>query len=97
MAISWQNTEQHQVILAGKLSQSTVPSLFPIKKRMAQYNERLDIELGQLTHVDSAGLAFLIELREYCDNKSINLQLNGATPALTKLIALYNAEPLLKN
>lgn len=97
MTITWQSQNDNKVELIGKLSQSTVPSLFPIKKKMQQYNGQLVVDLAQLSHVDSAGLAYLIELQQYCQAKSITLQYEGATTALNKLVALYNAESLLQN
>jgi phospholipid transport system transporter-binding protein len=97
MTITWQSENENTVVLNGKLSQSTVPLLFPIKKKMQQYNDQLTVDLAQLSHVDSAGLAYLIELQQYCQSKKIKLQYKGATTALSKLIALYNAEPLLQN
>lgn len=97
MTIAWQHVDDNLVILVGKLSQTTVTSLLPIKKQLQTYNGGLTIDLSQLTNVDSAGLAYLIELKQFCENNSIDVCFNSATIALTKLITLYNAEPLLKN
>ncbi|MGB1297947.1 MAG: STAS domain-containing protein [Psychrobium sp.] len=97
MTVEWQSAGDNNVVLVGKLSQSTVPSLIPIKKYLQQYNDQLYVDLGQLTKVDSAGLAYLVELQQYCQHKGISLQYEGATPALEKLVALYNAESLLAN
>lgn len=97
MTVEWQSAGDNKVVLTGKLSQSTVPSLIPIKKYLQQYNDQLYVDLGQLTKVDSAGLAYLVELQQYCQHKGISLQYEGATPALDKLVTLYNAESLLVN
>jgi len=97
MTIQWQNIDDKSVSLVGKLSQSTVTSLLPIKKKLQTYNSGLTIDLGQLTKVDSAGLAYLIELKQYCDKSSIELSFVGVTTAVTKLITLYNAQQLLEN
>lgn len=97
MAVFWENVDDNSVKLSGKLSQSTVTSLLPIKKQLQTYNSELNIDLSQLTKVDSAGLAYLLELKQVGENKAIVVRFSNATVALTKLIALYNAEPLLKN
>lgn len=97
MSASWQNVSDNSVKLIGKLSQSTVTSLLPIKKQLQTYNSELNVDLSQLTKVDSAGLAYLLELKEIAEKKAIVVRFKGATVALSKLIALYNAEPLLKN
>ena len=97
MTISWKNSDDNLVFLIGKLSQTTVTSLLPIKKQLQTYNDELNIDLSQLTNVDSAGLAYLVELKEYCDKHKIDVCFKNATNALIKLIALYNAETLLEN
>lgn len=97
MTIAWQHVDDSSVTLVGKLSQTTVSSLLPIKKQLQTYNGALTIDLSQLTNVDSAGLAYLIELKQFCEKNNIDMHFSRATIALTKLIALYNAEPLLKN
>lgn len=97
MTIEWQQADENSVFLVGKLSQKTVISLLPIKKQLQKYNDSLNIDLSQLSNVDSAGLAYLVELKEYCENNNINVYFENATEALDKLIALYNAESLLKN
>jgi len=97
MTIQWQHIDEKSVTLVGKLSQTTVTSLLPIKKRLRTYNSGLTIDLSKVTKVDSAGLAYLIELKQYCENSSIEVHFINVTNALTKLIALYNAEQLLEN
>ncbi len=97
MTIDWQHLNDNSIVLVGKLSQTTVTSLLPIKKQLQPYNSDLNIDLSKLTKVDSAGLAYLIELKQYCEKNSIDIYFNNATKALEKLIALYNAESLLQN
>lgn len=97
MTINWQHLDEKSIVLVGKLSQTSVSSLLPIKKQLQPYNSELNIDLSQLTKVDSAGLAYLVELRQYCETNNIDVYFNSATEALEKLIALYNAESLLKN
>ena len=95
MTVEWQQANDDSIILIGKLSQKTVTLLLPIKKKLQTYNGALNINLSQLTNVDSAGLAYLVELKQYCEINNINVHFDCATDALKKLIALYNAESLL--
>jgi len=95
MRIEWQESNNGSVSLVGELSQKTIISLLPIKKQLQKYNGELNVDLSQLENVDSAGLAYLVELKQYCDNNNLNVFFNKATDRLNKLIALYNAESLL--
>jgi len=97
MTIEWQQANEHSVFLVGNLSQKTVISLLPIKKQLQKYNGELIIDLSQLDNVDSAGLAYLIELKQCCENSNVNVYFKNVTDRLNKLIALYNAESLLKS
>jgi len=95
--ITWQEVSTDTVELSGELSQHNVESLMPVAQRINGYDGTLHIELSQLSHVDSAGLAFLIELQQQAVSQCLNIAFSGSTSALEKLIALYGAESLLKN
>ncbi len=91
---TWQEVSQNTVELSGELSRHSVQSLIPVVARLKGY-EQLSVELSKLSHVDSAGLAFLIELQERASKLKLCLNFVGSTAALDKLIALYNADSLL--
>jgi len=95
--VTWQSTSENTVALRGELSQRSVETLLPVAPRLRVYDSELNIELSQLAKVDSAGLAFLIELQEYATQHDIALTFSGLTPALEKLVSLYNAQDLLIN
>jgi len=95
--VTWQSPSENTVALRGELSQRSVESLLPVAPRLRVYDKELNIELSQLAKVDSAGLAFLIELQEYATQHDIALTFSGLTSALEKLVSLYNAQDLLIN
>lgn len=92
--VTWQEVSPNTVALNGELSRHSVASLMPVAKRLKGY-EQLNVELSKLSNIDSAGLAFLIELQEQASKLKLNLNFLGSTVALDKLIALYNAQSLL--
>lgn len=94
--ITWQQTDQKNVSLSGALTQSSVSRLLPLSKRLKATESNINIELSELSHVDSAGLALLIELKSVGDKQGKKIIFSGTTPALEKLIALYNAATLLE-
>jgi len=92
--ITWQNVSPNTVELCGELSQRSVTSLMPINSRIDGHSGELNVELAKLAHVDTAGLAFLIELQQCATQHQISLNFSGSTMALDKLISLYNAQSL---
>jgi len=95
--VNWQEVSTNTIMLSGELSQRSVESLLPVAPRFNTYDSELNIELSQLVKVDSAGLAFLIELQEYATQHNFALTFSGLTSALEKLVSLYNAQDLIIN
>jgi phospholipid transport system transporter-binding protein len=94
--ISWLQTDKKNASLTGALTQSSVSSLMPLAKRLQPLESDVNVELSELSHVDSAGLALLIELKSAGDKQGKTVTFSGTPPALKKLIALYNAATLLE-
>jgi len=95
--ITWQEISTTTVELSGELTQRSVGSLLPVNTRLSAYDQELNLELSKLSLVDSAGLAFLIEVQEHATRLNIKLNFSGSTSGLDKLISLYNAQSLLEN
>lgn len=76
--------------LEGDLTQWTVPALLARADELARA-ETLD--LSAIGRADSAGVAFLLELRR---RRDAPLRLAGTPPQLTRLIDFFAVAPLLE-
>lgn len=95
--INWQQDANGAIELIGDLSQHSVERLMPIEGRIKALQSPISIELSKLASVDTAGLALLLELKAQADNLQKEISFVGSTPALDKLVALYNAKSLLED
>jgi len=92
--VTWQNVTENKIELSGILSQTSLMELMPIASRLQTLNGEVNIGLSGLSLVDTAGLAFLIELKAEAKQRALNLRYSGTSPALDKLVSLYNAKSL---
>ena len=93
--LTWQRTSATSVAMLGILNRKTLHELLPVAKRLQEFSGTLNVELADLEQVDTAGLAFLIEIKQAADKKQLQLNFSGTTSALDKLISLHNAQSLL--
>ncbi len=93
--LTWQRTSATSVAMQGILNRKTVQELLPVAKRLQDFSGILNVELADLERVDTAGLAFLIEIKQAAEEKQLQLNFSGTTSALDKLISLHNAQSLL--
>ena len=93
--LTWQRTSATSVAMLCILNRKTLHELLPVAKRLQEFSGTLNVELADLEQVDTAGLAFLIEIKQAADKKQLQLNFSGTTSALDKLISLHNAQSLL--
>ena len=93
--LTWQRTSATSVAMQGILNRKPVQELLPVAKRLQDFSGILNVELADLERVDTAGLAFLIEIKQAAEEKQLQLNFSGTTSALDKLISLHNAQSLL--
>lgn len=80
--------------LQGDLTKQTIQhDLFKAKASIRQHSE-LTINLGQLGDVDSAGLAWLINIMRDCRSAKIKLQWQNIPSNIMQLAKLSNAQDL---
>lgn len=66
------NFENNTFTLKGKLTAQSVIGVLTKTKALVPYEQQLSVNLKEVTHCDSAGLAYLIEiLRESKKKRSI--------------------------
>ena len=77
--------------LSGVIDARQVSELWRRRDELFAHNE---LDLSEVSHVDSAGLAFLVKWAKSLQQLGERLRLNGASSRLGKLIELYAVEPL---
>lgn len=90
--LSWQE-QQHTLILFGELDRETLLPLWQQRKTLLANKTQLDV--SQLTRVDSSGLALLIHLRAEQAERGGDLALIGGTDRLRTLATLYNLQQII--
>lgn len=76
--------------MAGALTQWTVPELLPRADELARAES---LDLSEIGRADSAGVAFLLELRR---RRGQPLRLTGTPPQLRQLIDFFAVAELLE-
>ncbi len=92
--LDWQLAEK-VLSLTGRLTDKTLCSLWAW---VQQTQPRLNvINVNQLTHVDSAGLAWIIYTINQASKQNITITLAGRNDKLNTLIALYNLDKVISS
>jgi phospholipid transport system transporter-binding protein len=82
--------------IAGPLTFETCPRLFAaMKQRLHDGAILRRIDLAEVSNVDSAGLALLLEWQAHHSAAGNCLVIHGAPSSLQRLASLCNAMPLL--
>lgn len=99
LKVSWQEDGPVIVFLDGAVDRDTVPELRRkvfrdvVKKRPNQVR----VDLSAVGRMDTAGLAFLLELRNALKGQGAILRLDGMTDAVRRLVDLARLENLLSD
>ncbi|OTA19294.1 anti-sigma B factor antagonist [Xenorhabdus beddingii] len=92
--VSWEKTG-NTLFLQGTLDRDSLLPLWQQKDRVLEDVDNIDV--SQLNHVDSTGLALFVRLKgEFQQNGRI-LTLSGVGERLETLITLYGLQSLLGN
>ncbi|MDC9594466.1 lipid asymmetry maintenance protein MlaB [Xenorhabdus sp. IM139775] len=90
--VSWEKAG-NTLFLQGTLDRD---SLLPLWQQKEQALEGVDnIDVSQLSHVDSTGLALFIQLKGEYQQRGRILTFSGVSERLSTLIALYGLQALL--
>ena len=83
--------------LSGQLTKQTIEyDLFKTESQFSQTTP-LTIDLGKVTDVDSAGLAWLINIMRDCRSTDIQLKWDNVPSNIMQLAKLSNAQSLFTN
>ncbi|MEQ1974309.1 lipid asymmetry maintenance protein MlaB [Xenorhabdus sp. SGI240] len=90
--VSWEKAGS-TLFLQGTLDRD---SLLPLWQQKEQALEGIDnIDVSQLSRVDSTGLALFVQLKGECQKRGGTLTFSGIGERLGTLIALYGLQALL--
>ncbi len=86
---------ENNVLFAGELTRQTVMTIR--KKSMAHIvnQQRINLDLQQVTQVDTAGLAWLFYLLEQASKTSCQITFSSVPSKLDKLISLSGVDGFL--
>jgi len=92
--INWR-IESHSLILEGEL---THQSLLPLwQTRESILGSVTSIDVSGLTHVDSSGLALILQFISDAEKRKELIEIKGITSNLETLITLYNVKPMVNS
>jgi phospholipid transport system transporter-binding protein len=90
---SWR-FEAGQMRISGDLVRTTLERLRPALPDEV-IGPDVDVHLGQIDHVDTAGLAWLISLQARAQEKGIRLRYTHAPKAMRQMIGVYGLKDLM--
>ncbi|MCR3755641.1 MAG: intermembrane phospholipid transport system protein MlaB [Sodalis sp. Psp] len=90
--LSWQ-TEEKTLILQGELDYDTLLPLW--RQREQLLNGVQFLEVSNLQHIDSAGVALMLHFYHYQRQRGGSMILTGVTDQTRTLIALYKLRDIL--
>lgn len=97
LTVSWEEGGLVRISCDGVLDRDTVPELRRrlvrdvVKKRPA----RVRLDVSAVERLDTAGLAFLLELRNALKSQGAGFHLDGVTDSVRRLVSLARLENLL--
>ncbi len=91
----WQQKGPQLYWLTGDLSRDTVPALWNYLKTWQPKGYELEISLGQVQRVDSAGMVMLIHLIEHAKTSNCHIMLSFVPERVMTLFQLSNIESMM--
>jgi len=84
------------VLIIGGMTFSSTPNLYrELEKHFQSKGQVINIDLGNVEHADSSGLALLLEWQAMSNRKSRQLNITNAPDNLMRLAKLCEADILL--
>jgi anti-sigma B factor antagonist len=93
-----ENPEIFVVLLEGGMEKSTIPvlrrAIAPLFEK--QHAVQLIVDLSRVTHVDSAGIATLLDWLKQCERDNLRFTLAGSTPKVQALLEMDHLKGVFK-
>ena len=96
MRASIEGTESGIFCIRGELTFDTVATLLEQSKKLFADHEEIMIDLAQVTHSNSAGLALLLEWLSQNKTSGTTIQFKNIPVALSSIADLYNVSAFLQ-
>lgn len=93
--VRWLNHPADGAAIKGSLDQQHLIKLLPVERLLAGFSGQLGIDLSGVERIDSAGMAFLLELKQVAAQTELEVSFHGSTDSLNKLKSLYNLEHII--
>ncbi|WP_434525807.1 lipid asymmetry maintenance protein MlaB [Photorhabdus asymbiotica] len=91
-SLSWEKAGQ-TLILKGILDRDSLLPLWQQKEKLLTNTS--DINVSQLEHVDSTGLALLVRFKYHMQKEGVELLFSGVSERLSTLIMLYDLQEII--
>ncbi len=95
MSTSIEQRENGIISIKGELTLDTVTALFDRSKALFPPQSEMIIDLSEVTHANSAGLALLLEWISWGKASETKIQFKAIPKALTAIAGLYGVKDLL--
>lgn len=86
-------------VLRGSLNRETIPQFWPdclAELAQAQQNcETLNLDLAEIEHIDTAGLAWLLNLLRDAKQQQVTFTLSNVPPTLLNVAKISDVEAFL--
>lgn len=93
------NEQQGCFVLAGELNRHTVVKGWPERNKdfqqVAKNNQPIKIDLSGVSHIDTAGLAWLVDMIAEQKKQGLSISLLNCTDSLLKLAKISDVHSLL--
>lgn len=93
---SWQTNSLQQIELSGVLTRSSVPQLWQQRQQWLQGTKSVQLNLAQVSKIDSAGVAMLLVAKRELLAQQRDLEIIAATDQLRAMVRVSGVDELLQ-
>lgn len=91
---SWQQHDG-KLVFKGELTRASVPKAWQERSQWYQGEQQLQVDLSGLEHVDSAGVAMLLQFKKYLLQKQCELTISEPSQQFRAIVDVSGATDLL--
>lgn len=91
----WHKVQSDSYQITGELNRDSVPALWQELQQWQPESSDIDVNLGNINRVDSAGMVMLIHLIEHAKKQNCHIMLSFVPKELKTLFQLSNVEEYL--
>ena len=94
-ALNIKHLPEGQFLLSGELNRDTVMDSWSLRNQGFTQQKEILLDLAGVSHVDTAGLAWLVNLVADCQKLKVQLKLSNVPITLLKLAKISDVEGIL--